>query len=362
VRGTIDAMSGDSGSPAARRTGEFAEGPSNVSLVTIGMPVYNGARYLEEAVRSILNQTERDFLLLISDNCSTDATAAICQRLASEDSRIKYYRQPSNLGAIANFGFVLQAARSPFFMWAAHDDIRSPDCLSESLATLSENPEAAGCAMAVQVVDDAGMPLRLAAAPCSRIGSSDVVRRCRSITLDPGGFAVYSLFRRDMLPAFGRQPNIVGFHHAYVFNVALNRPFVTTQRPLLVYREAAGWVPSLGPDKRIHWSKGAGEESNLYNGPPTDMCRYMWACTDEAPITRTQRMLLRIHIVRLWIRLNRLRSLDGNKLQLQTAMSRHQFARLTLLVSVRFALAPIPTTNEAGRFLKKWWYRTETAA
>jgi glycosyltransferase involved in cell wall biosynthesis len=345
-------MSGDGDRGSARQTSGFAGDSSSIPLVTIGMPVYNGARYLEEAIRSILNQTEKDFVLLISDNCSTDATPAICQHLASEDSRITYVRQSRNLGAVGNFEFVLRTARSPFFMWAAHDDTRSPDCLSEALTVLSANPEAAGCAMAVQIVDEGGLPIRFVAAPCSKIGSDDLVQRCRSADLDPGGFAVYSLFRREMLPAFGDQSDFNGFHHSYVFKVVLRGPLVTTERALLVYREAA-WVASIGRDRRIHWSKDAGEESRLYNGPPTEMCRYMWLCTDEAEITQQQRVRLRAHIVRFWIRQYRLQALGANKLRLQGAMSNRQRARSVLLLSGRFILAPLPTAKEAGRFLQK---------
>jgi glycosyltransferase involved in cell wall biosynthesis len=345
-------MSGDGDRGSARQASRFAGDSSSIPLVTIGMPVYNGARYIEEAIRSILNQTEEDFVLLISDNCSTDATPAICQRLASEDSRITYLKQSRNLGLIGNFEFVLRAARSPFFMWAAHDDTRSPDCLSEALRILSANPDAAGCAMAVQIVDEVGLPLRFLATPCSKIGSDDPVQRCRSLNLGPGAFTIYSLFRREMLPAFGGQSDFKGFDHSYVFKVVLRGPLVTTENPLLIYREAA-WVASIGRDKRIHWSKGAGEESHLYNGPPTEMCRYMWSCTDEAPIAQQQRVRLRAHIVRFWIRQYRLQALGANKLRLQGAMSNRQRARSALLLSVRFVLAPLPTTKEAGRFLQK---------
>ena len=77
--------------PSSKFGESGAPGPS-VPLVCIGMPVYNGARYLEEAVRSLLSQTERDFLILLSDNCSTDQTPEICARLTAEDPRIRYVR------------------------------------------------------------------------------------------------------------------------------------------------------------------------------------------------------------------------------------------------------------------------------
>jgi glycosyltransferase involved in cell wall biosynthesis len=103
--------------------------------LSIGMPVYNGEAYIREAIESLLAQTFTDFELVISDNASTDATPAICRTYADQDSRVRYLRQSSNLGAAQNFRFVLQAAReSEYFMWAACDDTWSKNWI-ESLLT-----------------------------------------------------------------------------------------------------------------------------------------------------------------------------------------------------------------------------------
>jgi len=91
--------------------------------ISIGMPVYNGAKYIREALDSLLGQTFTDFELIISDNASTDNTEAICREYAAKDERIRYIRQPHNLGASANFKFVLDEAQGEYFMWAAADDV-----------------------------------------------------------------------------------------------------------------------------------------------------------------------------------------------------------------------------------------------
>jgi len=84
-------------------------------MISVGMPVYNGEQWVAAAVESILNQTYRDFELVISDNNSSDATDEICRRYAETDSRIKYIRQPVNIGASANYSFVFRSARAPHF-------------------------------------------------------------------------------------------------------------------------------------------------------------------------------------------------------------------------------------------------------
>jgi glycosyltransferase involved in cell wall biosynthesis len=90
--------------------------------VSIGMPVYNGEKFIREALDSLLAQTFTDFELIISDNASTDGTEAICRKYAARDLRIRYVRQSENRGACYNFQFVLDEAKGEYFMWAAADD------------------------------------------------------------------------------------------------------------------------------------------------------------------------------------------------------------------------------------------------
>lgn len=104
--------------------------------VSIGMPVFNGEKYIRDALDSLLNQTFSDFELIISDNASTDSTEEICCEYASRDSRISYFRQTENNGAITNFQFVLDQARGEFFMWAAYDDLWSSDFLKDAVGSL----------------------------------------------------------------------------------------------------------------------------------------------------------------------------------------------------------------------------------
>jgi glycosyltransferase involved in cell wall biosynthesis len=96
---------------------------NRVRSVSIGMPVFNGAKYIHQALDSLLAQTFRDFELIISDNASTDETGTICKSYAELDPRIRYVKQIENLGPSANFQFVLGQAKGEFFMWAAADDV-----------------------------------------------------------------------------------------------------------------------------------------------------------------------------------------------------------------------------------------------
>jgi len=117
-------------------------GPREAQMkrLTIGMPVYNGAATIAAALDSLLAQTLTDFELVISDNGSTDATQAICEAYAARDGRVRYIRQPENLGPQMNFRFVLFEAHTPYFMWAAADDLWAPGFAARNLAMLEADP------------------------------------------------------------------------------------------------------------------------------------------------------------------------------------------------------------------------------
>jgi len=112
-----------------------------VTRLSIGLPVYNGERYLAKAIGSLQDQTFRDFELIISDNASTDRTAEICRVFANSDSRIRYRRNESNLGAAQNYNQTLEMATGEYFKWAAHDDLCHPRFLAECVAVLDAEPD-----------------------------------------------------------------------------------------------------------------------------------------------------------------------------------------------------------------------------
>ena len=109
--------------------------------VSIGMPVYNGAKYIRNAVLSLLGQDYEDLELIISDNGSTDQTEPICRELAETDKRVYYHRNPTNLGAARNFNRVFELARGTYFRWAAHDDECRPSLVRRCVEVLDRAPQ-----------------------------------------------------------------------------------------------------------------------------------------------------------------------------------------------------------------------------
>ncbi|MBL6965300.1 MAG: glycosyltransferase family 2 protein [Anaerolineales bacterium] len=111
--------------------------------LTIGIPVFNGAQFITEALDSILAQTFDNFAVVISDNASTDETESICKAYAERDHRIRYFREAINRGAAWNYNRVFELAKTPYFKWAAHDDICAPTFFERCIETLDQNPQAA---------------------------------------------------------------------------------------------------------------------------------------------------------------------------------------------------------------------------
>ena len=134
--------------------GIATKAPGFTPLVSIGLPVYNGERFLAQALDSLLGQTLQDFELIISDNASTDRTADICLDYASRDARIRYVRQPSNIGGPRNWNFVALEARGRYFKWAAADDFCDPRMLEKCVAVLNADPGVVLCYARACIVDE----------------------------------------------------------------------------------------------------------------------------------------------------------------------------------------------------------------
>src|SRR5882724_10617698 len=126
--------------------------------VIIGLPVYNGQKYLGAAIDSHLSQSFGDFELVISDNGSTDATPAICADHTSKDTRVKYLRSPENRGILWNHRRVFEAIESPnqYFRWAGADDIMEPGLLQLMVEVLNSRPEVEAVVPDTKNINDAG--------------------------------------------------------------------------------------------------------------------------------------------------------------------------------------------------------------
>lgn len=115
-------------------------GQTRKPRVSVGMPVYNRDKYVAASIEAHLNQTYSDFELVITDNASTDRSDEICRSYAAKDSRVKYYRNPQNLGAAGNYNRCFELSVGEYFRWTPSDDLVSPNLLERAVEVLDQDP------------------------------------------------------------------------------------------------------------------------------------------------------------------------------------------------------------------------------
>jgi glycosyltransferase involved in cell wall biosynthesis len=206
-------------------------------LVSIGVPLHNGERYLREALDSLLAQDYSNLEVVISDNASSDATQRICEEYAARDCRVAYHRVDQNMGAIWNFNHVFELTRGEYFMWAAYDDLRAPRFVSACVDALKERPEAVMCCTLIDFIDEEGRPLQtgLVAYAGGPTGKSRI-ERVREIAHGEAWFGVYGLARRSVLETVRRATPTWGFDVVLLLEMCLLGPVRVLPDRLFSYR------------------------------------------------------------------------------------------------------------------------------
>lgn len=230
---------------------------TSVPLVSIGLAVRNGALYLAQALDSILAQTFKDFEIIISDNASTDATEDICRLYAQKDDRIRYSRNPQNIGGANNENRTVQLARGKYFRWAAHDDVLAPELLEKCVLVMERHPEIVLCYSSVVEIDQLGR--EICVTTHTRGTSPTPHQRMRELMYrDHACEMIYGLIRTDVLRSTRLQQNYTDSDRTLLCELALRGPFCELPEPLFYkryhpanvyvdFRERMAWFnPNIG--------------------------------------------------------------------------------------------------------------------
>lgn len=130
--------------------------------VSVLIPVYNGERFLPECVNSVLEQDFTDLEILLVDDGSTDGSASLIERYAAGDHRIRWWKNPKNLGLPGNFNSCLSAARGDYIKYVLQDDkLLSPAAIGRMVAELENNATVALVGSASQLVDADSRPMKI---------------------------------------------------------------------------------------------------------------------------------------------------------------------------------------------------------
>ena len=192
--------------------------------LSIGLPVYNGGRYLAKALDSLLGQSYQDFEIIIADNASTDDTSELCRDYESRDQRIRYFRQPRNIGSSPNHNFVVEVARGGLFKWASYDDLYGRELLERCVEALDEHPEVVLAHSWTANIDESDTVF---AAPEYALATDGATapERFRSILFGSGGDDIYAVMRTSTLRRVLPQDSYHHAEHPIVAALSLHGPF-----------------------------------------------------------------------------------------------------------------------------------------
>jgi glycosyltransferase involved in cell wall biosynthesis len=207
--------------------------------VSIGLPVYNGENFLEQAIQSIIDQTFSDFELIISDNASTDRTPEIYRAWAKRDPRVRYLRNDTNIGAAPNYTKVFVAARGRFFKWAAHDDICLPDFLQRCVQALEADPGAVLAMPRAATIDERGNMIR----ECEwrrAFSAATAEGRFREALHPWETHPIWGLIRIEVLRRTALLGSYPGHDRPLLAELALHGRFNEVQEVLFLQREHSG--------------------------------------------------------------------------------------------------------------------------
>jgi glycosyltransferase involved in cell wall biosynthesis len=210
----------------------------STARVTVGLPVHNGERHIEETLDSLLSQTFTDFELIISDNASTDRTRDISTRYAARDTRVRYVRCEENIGGAKNFARVFELARSPYFKWAAHDDLCEPTFLERCVAILDADPSVVLCYPKTAFIDEQSTLFALHDSGPNLQSDSASERAFQYLASDDTRcFPIFGVIRRAALANTCLLPTYVSGDQVLLLQLALQGKFHELPERLFLFRE-----------------------------------------------------------------------------------------------------------------------------
>lgn len=272
--------------------------------VSIGMPVFNGANYIREAIDSILGQTYEDFDLIVSDNASTDDTEAIVRAYAARDGRVRYYRNATNVGAAANMNRVFALGAGEYFRWAAHDDVLAPQCLARCVEMLDRDAGVVLCQARALVIDEQSRVVEEYAPPLRMDSPRPRERFLDMIVVSHRCYQVFGVIRRSALertPLHGGYP---ASDRVLLARLALLGRFYELPEPLFRPRAHAAQPARARADRYAltAWYDPAKQGRILF--PKWRIFAGYWSTVVGAPVPITDRLACYGYLVR-WLAHNR---------------------------------------------------------
>ena len=208
--------------------------------VSIGLPVYNGDRYLSEALESLVAQTFQDLEIIVVDNCSTDRTAEISRSFAARDPRVRYIRNSKNIGGARNFNRAFHLSTGEYFKWMAHDDVCLPDFIRRCVEVLDAQPEVVLAYPSPLDIDENGAVIGPRDAGLDFTKETPFERFRDSMVKAHSALALFGVIRSRILRWTGLHGKYHGSDRVLLAELALYGRFHELSERLFLHREHPG--------------------------------------------------------------------------------------------------------------------------
>ncbi|WP_416676429.1 glycosyltransferase family 2 protein [Egbenema bharatensis] len=277
---------------------EHSNQQASKPIVSFGIPVRNGEKFLPRLFESFLAQDFENFEVVIGDNLSDDRTEEICREYARRDARIKYFRHPKNLGQSGNFNRVFELSQGKYFRWIGDDDWLEPAYTRKCVEFLDSHPNF----MAVTTEQDHELPdgtLYYREFKGKRLDSPHTYERfCRMVwfmTADYGFIdPIYTMYRREAILSTSGMRLVAAQDHVLAAELCLAGPFGHIPE-LLAHRyrpqrDVAAWEKT-----HKHYEM---DNSNVLAKINTEATFDMWEIINAVPMPVWQKWLCAFAILR----------------------------------------------------------------
>ena len=207
----------------------------NFKDICVGISTYNGEKTLEKTLKSLEDQTFKNFSVLISDDNSNDNTINIIKNFSKRNKNFFYEINEKNLGMISNYNKVFMKSNSKYFTWVDQDDYREKNFLEDCFSKIEENPKASLVYAHTGVRNKKNNMLMHINTIRSISGKKDVDVRYKKLLDNFHDTIIYSLIRSSCLKNTLLWTGINGSANRLIFDLALEGEFIEVDKLLAFY-------------------------------------------------------------------------------------------------------------------------------
>lgn len=206
------------------------------NLVSVGVPVFNEGRYIEAAIRSLLDQSYSNIEIIISDNGSEDRTVELCEKFAHIDNRVKLFKQKTNIGGFNNFQFVRNQAIGKYFMWAGAHDLWDKNFIQKSIELMEKDLGIVNVYPRTHEIDEDATFIREWPDNIETRGLDDALDRYKKIVWEMANVnSIYGVFRSETLNKLQIE-EVLMWDNVTIASLALEGEMVLISEPLFFRR------------------------------------------------------------------------------------------------------------------------------